>query len=233
MQEVVLLPGLACDAALFRHQVPALAAAHRVTVTDVHFRHDTLAEMAGALLREHPQGRLVLLGSSMGGMLALEAARQAPQRIRALALLGSSARADTEELIRLRSEACAMFESGRMDEVLRANVPFAFHPKADDLPALVADYLAMMRRAGPAALVRQNRAVMARVDQRPHLSALRCPLLLVHGDADLLAAPACAEEIAAAVPQARLVRVERCGHLLTMERPQEVNQALLEWLAVI
>ncbi len=231
VHDVILLPGLACDAALYRHQVPALDAAHRVTVSDVHFRHDTTEQMAAALLREHIADRLVLIGSSMGGMLALEAARQAPRRVKALALLGSSARADTDALIRLRSEAIVMFEGGRMDEVLRANVPLAFHPEADNMPGLVADYLAMMRRAGAAALVRQNRAVMARIDQRPHLAALRCPVLLVHGDTDLLTPPECAEEIAAAVPQARLVTIERCGHLLTMERPAEVNRALLEWLA--
>jgi pimeloyl-ACP methyl ester carboxylesterase len=86
-------------------------------------------------------------------------------------------------------------------------------------------------RAGPAALVRQNRAVMARADLRPRLPALRLPLRVVHGDADLLAPTGCAHEVAAAVPHARLEIVERCGHLLTMERPQPVNRLLLDWLA--
>lgn len=230
MHDVILLPGLACDQGLYRHQLDALAPHHRTGVTDVHFRHDTLPEMAAALLAEHAPRPLVLLGSSMGGMIALEAALQQPHRVCAVALLGSSARADTDELVRLRTEACALFEAGRMDEVLLANTAFAFHPEADDRATLIAEYLAMMRRAGPAALVRQNRAVMARADLRPRLPALRSPLLVAHGDADLLAPVACAHEVAAAVPHARLEIVERCGHLLTMERPREINRLLLDWL---
>ena len=74
---------------------------------------------------------------------------------------------------------------------------------------------------------------MARADLRPRLPALRCPLLVVHGDADLLAPVACAHEVAAAVPHARLEIVERCGHLLTMERPREINRLLLDWLQAL
>lgn len=227
---VLLLPGLACDDFLYRDQLPALAAAgFGACVTDLHFRHDTIEQMAAALLAEHP-GALVLVGSSMGGMLALEAARQAPQRIAGLAMLGSSARADTPELVRVRSEACELFAAGRMDEVLRANVPFAFHPDAPAIGRLIADYLAMIRRAGAPALIRQNRAVMARRDQRPLLPTLRCPLLVVHGDGDLLALPEVGREVAEAVPGAQLVMLPRCGHMLTMEQPEAVNAALLGWL---
>lgn len=231
MHSVILLPGLACDEFLYRDQLPALAAAgHAVRVTDLHFRHDTIEQMATALLAEHA-GPLVLVGSSMGGMLALEAARQAPERIAGLAMLGSSARPDTPELIRLRSEACELFAAGRMDEVLRANVLFAFHPDAPAIGRLIADYLAMIHRAGAPALIRQNRAVMARRDQRPLLPTLCCPLLVVHGEGDLLALPEYGREMAAAVPQAQLVMLPRCGHMLTMEQPAAVNEALLGWLA--
>ena len=97
MHSVILLPGLACDASLWRGQIAALSAQHQVSVSEVHFRFDTLPLMAAALLAEHP-GRHVLIGASMGGRLALEAARLAPDRVHALALLGSTARPDTPEL---------------------------------------------------------------------------------------------------------------------------------------
>ena len=96
-------------------------------VSDVHTRFATLPQMAAALLAEQ-RGELLLCGTSMGGMLALEVVRQAPQRVKALALLASSARPDTPELIRLRSDAIALFEQGRMREVLQANLAFAFDP---------------------------------------------------------------------------------------------------------
>ena len=230
MLDVILLPGLASDATIWRDQLPALASRHRVHVTDVHFRHGTLPQMAAALLAEHP-GRLVLVGTSMGGMLAMEAARQAPDRVRAMALLGTTARADTPDTIRLRSEAVVLFEAGRMDEVLRANVPFAFHAGGKGRGELIATYLEFVRRAGPQALIRQNRAVMAREDLRPCLPSMRCPTLVVCGQSDLLTPPECSQEIAAAIPGARLELLSDCGHLLTLEQPERVNALLLEWLA--
>ena len=231
MTRVILLPGLASDAALWRHQVPALTAAgHAVHVSDAHARASTLSAMAHALLADH-EGPLVLVGTSMGGILALEVLRQAPHRVAALALLGSSARPDTPQMIRLRSAAVLEFEQGRVDEILRANVPFAFHPSRQGDTALVSDYFEMVRRAGAAQLVRQNRAIMARPDSRPLLRRLRCPVLVVCGDADALTPPECSQEIAAAVPQAELHVLPACGHLLTWEQPGAVNALLRDWLA--
>jgi pimeloyl-ACP methyl ester carboxylesterase len=230
MSSVILLPGLACDDALFHDQLPALATRHFVHVSDVHFRFGSLPAMATALLAESP-GRHVLVGSSMGGMLALEVLRQAPARVAALALLGSSARPDTPELIRLRSDAIVLFEQGRMDEVLRANVAFAFHPNSATRRTLVSSYLGIVRRAGAAQLIRQNRAVMARADSRPSLPQVHCPLLVMCGEADRLTPPEQSREIAAAVPQARLEIVPGAGHLLTLEQPARVTALLLDWLA--
>jgi pimeloyl-ACP methyl ester carboxylesterase len=79
--------------------------------------------------------------------------------------------------------------------------------------------------------VRQNRAIMARPDSRPLLRRLRCPVLVVCGDADALTPPECSQEIAAAVPQAELHVLPACGHLLTWEQPGAVNALLRDWLA--
>lgn len=229
MHRLILLPGLASDATVWREQLPALASRHLVHVSDVHFRFDSLPAMAAALLAECT-GALVLVGASMGGMVALEAARQAPQRVRAVAVLGSSARPDTPELVRLRSDAIVLFEQGRMEEVLQANTVFAFHPAHAKRRDLIEAYLGFVRAAGAAQLVRQNRAVLARADLRPALPALRCPLLVACGEADLLTPPEHSREIAALVPQARLEIVPGAGHMLTMEQPARVNTLLLGWL---
>lgn len=226
MTPLILLPGLACDAALYRDQLAPLAAQGPVQVSDVHTRETSLPAMATRLLAEHP-GPLALAGSSMGGMLALECRRQAPERVRGLALLGSTARPDTPEQLALRGDAIGLFEAGRMDDVLQANLLFAFHPGHAD--ALAPDYLAMIRRAGAAQLIAQNRAVMAREDLRPWLPAITCPLLVMVGESDRLTPPECSEEIAAAVPHARLRRLPACGHLLTWEQPARVTEALLGW----
>lgn len=226
MTSLILLPGLASNEALWSAQRQALAP-WSPRVTDVHSREDNIPAMAAALLHEHA-GPLVLCGASMGGMIAMEAARQAPDRIAGLALLGTDARPDSPEMIQLRTNAIALFAQGRVREVIEPNIAFAFHP--DNAPALAGSYLEFVLAAGAEQLIRQNRAVIARPDARVHLPRVRCPVLVMCGDADQLTPPERSREIASLVPHARLVMVPRCGHMLTMERPEVVNEVLAEWL---
>ena len=230
MTSVILLPGLACDDELFAHQAPALAALGcRVHISNAHTRKPSLPDMAAALLAEHP-GQHLLVGASMGGMVAMEMHRQAPDRVLGLGLLGTTARPDTPELIALRTQACALFAAGRAEELLRANVLFAFHPTQARSPDMVARYLAMTLRAGAEQLIAQNRAVMARIDSRPHLPQVKCPVLVACGEADQLTTPETAREMAALMPQAQLEMVPGAGHMLTMEQPQRVTKLLLRWV---
>jgi pimeloyl-ACP methyl ester carboxylesterase len=228
MTRLILLPGLAGDREMWRAQLRDLEAWNPV-VTDVHMRHPTIREMASALLAEHP-GPLVLCGASMGGMVAMEAARVAPRRVAGLALLGTTARPESGDMRKLRENAIELFAQGRVAEVIEPNVGLAFHPDQASDPQLVASYLEFVLRAGAQQLIRQNRAVIGRPDARLHLPGLACPTLVMYGDADVLTPPENAQEIAALVPGARLVKVPRCGHMLTMEKPEIVNAELLGWL---
>jgi pimeloyl-ACP methyl ester carboxylesterase len=228
MTQLILLPGLAGDAVMWRAQLAALAA-WDPAVSDVHMRHLSVPEMAQALLAE-ATGSLVLCGASMGGMIAMEAARQAPERIAAIALLGTTARPETPEMRQLREEAIELFAQGRVAEVIEPNVGFAFHPDHAGDAALVRPYLEFVLRAGATQLIRQNRAVIERPDARVHLPRLRCPTLVMCGDTDQLTPPENSSEIAGLVAGAELVMVPRCGHMLTMEQPRSVNAALLAWL---
>ncbi|RZL89489.1 MAG: alpha/beta fold hydrolase [Variovorax sp.] len=229
MPRLVLLPGLACDHRLWEAQVAALPSNLDVRVSDAHMRHDRIEAMAAAVLGEHA-GPLVLCGASMGGMIALEAARQAPERIVALALLGTNARPETPEMYELRKSAIELFERGEARDVIELNAGFAFHPDQAADEALVGRYVELVLDAGAEQLIRQNRALMQRPDARSHLAALRCPVLVLCGDSDRLTPPECSREIAATVTQAELVWVAQCGHMLTMEKPEVVNATLLPWL---
>lgn len=231
MMQLVLIPGLAGDSVMWRAQLAALREFAPV-VTDVHARHDTIEDMAGALLSEYG-GPLVLCGASMGGMIAMEAACQGKGRIAGLALLGTTARPDNEEMRKLRETAIGFFEQGRVAEVIEPNVRFAFHPESALDRQLVDAYLEFVMRAGAVQLIRQNRAVIARPDAREHLPRLRCPVLVMHGDDDRLVPLEHASEIASLVAGAQLVTVPQCGHMLTMEQPAFVNAALARWLREI
>jgi len=225
---LVLLPGLAGDAEMWRDQLQALAS-WRPQVTDVHMRHPTIPEMAAALLARHP-GRLALCGASMGGMLAMEVARQAPARVAGLALLGTTARPEDDEIRQVREKAIALFALGRVAEVIEPNAAFAFHPRHAQDAALIGRYVDFVLRAGAQQLVRQNRAVIARPDARTHLPAVRCPTLVMCGEDDQLTPVDRSREIAALVAGSRLVTVPECGHMLTMEQPAAVNAELVRWL---
>jgi pimeloyl-ACP methyl ester carboxylesterase len=229
MPAIIRLPGLAADAAMWAAQRDALAATHEVRITDVHFRFASLPEMARALLAVQ-RGELVLCGASMGGILAFEVLRQAPQRVRGLALLGTTARPDSPEIAVLRANAFALIEAGRYEEMIAFNVPFSFHPDRQGERELVDAYLDMLRRAGAEQLVRQNIATAERPDSRTLLPGVSCPTLVLCGDADAVTTTEAAREIAQRVPGAEFVLIERCGHMLTMERPHEVNAALRRWL---
>lgn len=228
MTRLVLLPGLAGDRVMWRSQLEALREWDPL-VADVHMRNATIEAMSAALLRE-TTGPLVLCGASMGGMVAMEAARQAPGRIRALALLGTTARPENDEMREVRENAIRLFGEGRVAEVIEPNVRFAFHPDHARDRELAASYVEFVLRAGAQQLVVQNRAVIVRPDARIHLPQLRCPVLVMHGDSDQLVPLACAQEIASLAAGARLVVVPRCGHMLTMEQPAVVNETLAGWL---
>lgn len=228
-RRLILLPGLAADATMWEAQCAALAA-WRPLVSDVHMQpHETVEAMAAALLSAHG-GPLVLCGASMGGMIAMEAARQAPARVTGLALLGTTARPETPEMRQLRETAIELFSQGRLMEVIEANVGFAFHPEQARDAVLVRSYLDFVERAGAEQLIAQNRAVITRPDARTHLPALRCATLVVCGDSDQLTPPECSQEIAQLVPGAELAMVARCGHMLTMEKPDVVSAILRGWL---
>jgi pimeloyl-ACP methyl ester carboxylesterase len=184
------------------------------------------------LLEEH-SGPLAVCGASMGGMIAMEAVRQAPARIAGLALLGTSARPESDEMRAIRENAVRLFAEGRAAEVIEPNVHFAFHPDHATDRQLTGDYLEFVLRVGADQLIAQNRAVMARPDARKHLGAVKCPTLVMGGDADQLTPFDNAEEIAGLIPAARLVKVPRCGHMLTMEQPEIVNSALVRWLQAL
>ena len=229
MTQLLLLPGLAANAVMWQHQLAALPLDLNPQVTDVHTRFDTIGDMAQALLQEHA-GELILCGASMGGILAMEVVRQAPARVKGLALLGTNARPETPDMAKLREAAIEFFKQGRVKEVLIVNLPMAFHPSRAQDETLTQTYLDFVLAAGAEQLIRQNRAIISRPDARLHLLQVTCPTLVICGDSDQLTPPECSRETATLIPDAELVMIPRCGHMLTMEQPDAVNAALLAWL---
>ena len=226
MTPTVLIPGLACTAEMFARQTVALWPHGPVTVAST-LEGDSIAAMAAAILRDAP-ARFALGGISMGGYIALEILRQAPERVSKLALLDTSARADTPEQIEARRLLIERVGNGELEAVLAQITPNLLHPAHRDRQDLIDIQIRMGRDVGPDGFIRQEAAITRRIDSRPHLADIRVPTLVLVGDRDPLTPPERAQEIAEAVPGARLVVIPDCGHASTLEQPEAVSVALVE-----
>ena len=225
---LVLLPGLLCDAALWRPQVEALADVADCQVADL-TRDDSMAAFAERVLAGAPP-RFALAGLSMGGYVAQEVVRRAPERVMRLALLDTSARADTEEQSARRRGLIELARKGNFKGVTPRLLPLLIHADRLADEPLTTAVMAMAERVGMAAFLRQQQAILTRVDGRPDLPRIACPTLVLCGRDDALTPLAVNEEMARLIPGARMVVVEACGHLATLERPDAVNAALRDWL---
>lgn len=225
----VLVPGLNCSARLYAEQIPALWRFGPVTVAD-HTRGDTIAAIARRILAAAPP-RFALVGLSLGGYIAFEVVRQAPDRVLKLALLDTAARPETPQQTQARLPRIELARSGRFAEIPDGQFPLLVHKSRRDDVVLQAINRTMAQENGPDVFVRHTQAIMGRADSRPTLGTIACPTLVLVGDGDALTPPDLAQEIAAGIRGSRLVIVPECGHLSTLERPEAVNKALAEWMA--
>ena len=226
---IAFLPGLVCDAALWRAQTEAFSDRYDCRVMDM-TRHDSLAGMAAGALEALPE-RFALVGLSMGGYVAQELMRQAPERVERLALLDTRARADTPADLARRREFLAMQQAGRFPEVVDRLLLLFLHEARLSDSELVESVRAMTYRIGEEAFGRQSVALLSRPETLSLLPTIDCPTLVLCGRQDALTPLEFHEEMAAGIDGAELVVIEDCGHLTTMERPEEVNAALERWLA--
>jgi pimeloyl-ACP methyl ester carboxylesterase len=224
----VLVPPLLCSPRIYADVVPVVWQSGSVAVADT--RHDvTMAGIAARLLADAPE-RFALVGTSMGGYVALEVVRQAPERIAALGLISTSGRPDSGRQAESRTAQAAAARQD-FDGLVEAAFPALTTPDLEDDPALRAVWRTMAHEVGAEAFIRQLQAITSRVDTRSALAALDCPIAVVHGTADRLLDVEVAHESAALAPAARVTLVPGAGHFVVLEQPEPVHAALRDLLA--
>ena len=224
---LLLLPGLLNDATLWRAQLDALADIADCQVGDL-TRHDSLRATAEDVL-SHAPPRFALAGFSLGGYIAQEILRIAPERVTHLALLDTSFKPDSPERA---AQRIAQQNSVRMpgtfhgfgDKLMRSYIDAS---RLDD-HALVETVRGMTSRLGAEVFLRQSR--IERVDGSEVLRQWRGPTLIICGENDAITPLAVSEQMAGLLPQATLVVIPQCGHLAPLEKPLEVSAAMREWL---
>ena len=225
---LVLVPGLVCDAELWKHQTDTLGDICEPAIFDM-APYDDMGAAARALLETFP-GKFALAGLSMGGYLAFEIMRQAPERVSKLALLDTTPAADSPESIERRKGGIEQAKSGNFKKVMEGYLPFFMHEKRLADPEFVKKVVAMTDRVGRDSFINGQTLMMNRSDSRASLGAIACPTLVLCGRQDTLTPLAVHVDMAAQIPGASLVVVEDSGHLSTMEQPHAVSAVMRYWL---
>lgn len=225
---LVLLPGLLCDDALWRHQGRYLSDISAVTVADL-TQADSVGALAEGVLASAPP-RFALAGLSMGGYVAFEVLRRAPERVARLCLVNTTARADTDEQKERRQALVKLARTGKFKGVTPRLLPLLIHPSRLAEDAVAGEVMRMAERVGQQAFCRQQQAILTRPDSRGDLPRVQVPTLVIVGREDQLTPVDRAEEMADLIPEARLAIVEECGHLSPLERPQATTALMRLWL---
>lgn len=224
---LLFLPGLLCDEHLWHHQLRYFGSRYACQVASL-TQDDNVAAMARRALQSAPE-RFALIALSMGGYVAFEMLRQAPERISHLVLLSTSAGSDSPRRRQDRLAGISMLQQGRFAGVTSRLLPQLVHPSRV-AESVATDVQLMAQRVGGEAYLRQQQAILDRPDSMQTLASIQVPTLIAVGDHDVLTPPAESHAMQRAIPQAALHIFERCGHLPPLEMPDQVNQLLEQWL---
>lgn len=228
-KNIVMVPGLLCDEALWQFQIPLLKEAGYNIFIPKPTNKDTISALADEVLGQAP-ARFTLMGLSMGGYICLEIMRKAPERVAKLIITNSSAREDTPETKRRRRALISMAKIGKFKGVTPKLLPLLIHPDRlddDDLTQIIMD---MAERVGRDAFENQQKAILSRVDSRESLKEIECETLIIGGDEDAITPVEMAEEMAELIANTRLTIVKGCGHLAPLEKPDQFNDLLTDFI---
>lgn len=231
---LLLVPGLLCSPRLFAPQLAALSDIAEIVVPDWRTAplsiFDSWESTARWVLDRIPPGSFALAGLSLGGMIGVEIMQFAADRVTKLALLDTGMRGQNDIEQATRRARIRLANEGRFELVLGLQL-------ARFLPAyrlsdkkLVDEVMTMCLETGVEIYKRQEELAANRVDRRPDLPRIKCPTVVVCGRDDMATPLAFSEEIAAGIKGSELIVVEECGHLVTMEKPEETNAILRKWL---
>lgn len=227
---LILVPGLLCSRDLWRDQIAAFENEYNIIVAD-HVTDDEMTAIGRRLLENAPD-RFAIAGLSMGGYIALEVVRQAPERVTHLAVMDSRDIGDTAEERQRRLDFIRLVEQGSVFKGVTGNLmPMLIHPSRLQDEELTNRIYQMAEDVGKEAFIRQEKALLARQTLTHILPDIHCPTLILAGAEDILIDTGIQREMASKIPTAVYIEIPGCGHLPTMEDPDAVIAHMSEWLS--
>lgn len=228
-EPIVFLPGMMCDARLFAPQIDGLSHQCAVMVAPTHLG-ERVEQIASSILDMAPQ-RFALCGLSMGGIVALEIIRRAPDRVKRLCLMDTNPMCETPERAAEREPQIIAARTGRLEQIMREEITLNYLTETLHKEHIFELLIDMGMSLGSEAFVRQSRALQKRRDQQSFLSKIKCPTLLLCGEQDQICLPKRHQFMAELIEGAKLTIIKNAGHLPTLEQPEATNEALRAWLA--
>lgn len=225
MKTLVLIPAFGCDARLYAPQIAALEG--RVSCIVHAGRQDRYEAMVATLLAEVP-GDFAVLGTSMGGRLALEVALAAPDRVEGLCVIGAGAGGTADPAPLLRRSA--RVRSGEKGAVLQEMSQIISHKEGPRGMATREAFISMGHDFDTEALARQSDALAHRTDKWEQLAGISCPSLFLWGVHDQFSPAADGARMAEMVQDGSYVELPDCGHFPTLEYPDQATDAIAAWL---
>lgn len=225
---LLLLPGMMCDARLFAPQIAAFSGMRAVMTAPLN-EGDTIESLAGDVLAVAPPS-FALAGLSMGGIVAMEVIRQAPERVTRLALLDTNPKAEAPAVAQHRAPQIAKVRAGDLRAVMRDEMKPNYLTDGPRMGQILDLCMEMAETLGPEVFVRQSRALQTRPDQQETLRSVAVPTLVLCGEDDALCPIHRHELMHSLVPGSVLTVIKGAGHLPTLEQPDATNEALAKWL---
>lgn len=227
-EPLVLVPGMMCDARVWETQITVMSYS-RVVMTAPVCRGDRIEEMASDLLSALPS-KFAICGHGMGGVIALEIQRRAPERVLRLALIGTNALADTPPEAADREPRMIAAKAGRYDTLLETELIPRYVGEGRDRDRALSIFSEMAASIGADLYARQERAMQRRRDQQSTLRKITQPTLVLAGGQDRVVPLKRQEFVSELIPYASFNVIERAGHLPMLEEPEATTEALYAWM---
>jgi pimeloyl-ACP methyl ester carboxylesterase len=225
---ILMIPGLNATPRVFLPHMELLWLHGPVTIA-AQRQGNTMRAIAGHILADAPP-KFALGGFSMGGYIAFEILRQAPERVLKVALIDTSARPDAAESTENRRRGMELAKAGKLAQAAANTFPNTVHPSNLENAVIKALHREMALANGPEAYISQQEAIISRPDSRPELGTIKVPTAVIVGDSDKITPPEVAHEMAKGIPGAVLTVIPGAGHMALVEQPEAVSAALRDWL---